>query len=134
MPRSAPSSTSIAWVAYNAKLKTANLLIDQLDLSYLGDHAETGEKIVRKLRAGMMPPKGMPQPDPAVREGLIVWMENELDRGAAAHLPAPGLHRLNRTEYSNAIRDLLGLEVDASKFLPADDSTHELRATSRAPR
>ena len=54
----------------------------------------------------------------------IRWMENELDRSAKTHLPAPGLHRLNRTEYSNAIRDLLALEVDASKFLPTDDSTH----------
>ena len=52
------------------------------------------------------------------------WMENELDRSAETHLPAPGLHRLNRTEYANAIRDLLALEVDASKFLPTDDSTH----------
>ena len=57
-------------------------------------------------------------------ESLIRWMENELDRSAKTHLPAPGLHRLNRTEYSNAIRDLLALEVDASKFLPTDDSTH----------
>src|SRR6266478_1557282 len=109
---------------HNARLKTANLLLDQLDLSHLGDHAEIGEKVVRKLRAGMMPPTGMPQPDAAVREALIAWMENELDRSAATHLPPPGLHRLNRTEYTNAIRDVLGLEVDATKFLPPDDSTH----------
>ena len=108
---------------HNAKLKTANLLLDQLDLPHLGDHAQIGEKVVRKLRAGMMPPTGMPQPDPARREALIAWMENELDRSAVTHLPAPGLHRLNRTEYANAIRDVLRLEVDATKFLPADDST-----------
>jgi len=111
-------------VCHNAKLKTANLLLDQLDLAHLGDHAEIGEKVVRKLRAGMMPPAGMPRPDPAVLDALIVWMENELDRSAVTYLPAPGLHRLNRTEYTNAIRDALGLEVDATKFLPADDSTH----------
>jgi cytochrome c5 len=109
---------------HNAKLKTANLLLDQLDLTHLADHAETGEKIVRKLRAGMMPPTGMPQPDAATRDALITWMESELDRGAVTHLPAPGLHRMNRTEYTNAVRDVLGLEVDAAKFLPPDDSTH----------
>src|SRR5881396_595435 len=101
-------------VCHNTKLKTANLLLDQLDLAHLGDHAEIGEKVVRKLRAGMMPPTGMPRPDPPTRESLIRWMENELDRSAVTHLPPPGLHRLNRTEYANAIRDLLGLEVDAT--------------------
>ena len=109
---------------HNAKLKTANLLLDQLDLTHLGDHAEVGEKVVRKLHAGMMPPKGMKRPDPATLDSLVLWMENELDRGATNHLPAPGLHRLNRTEYANAIRDLLALEVDPTKFLPSDDSTH----------
>ena len=109
---------------HNAKLKTANLLLDQLDLAHLGSHAEIGEKVVRKLRAGMMPPTGMPQPDPATRDALISFMEKELDHGASSYLPAPGLHRLNRTEYTNAIRDVLGLEVDATKFLPPDDSTH----------
>ncbi len=111
-------------VCHNAKLKTANLLLDQLDLTHVGAHAEIGEKVVRKLRAGMMPPTGMPQPDPATREALISFLEKELDRGATTYLPPPGLHRLNRTEYTNAIRDVLGLEVDASKFLPPDDSTH----------
>jgi mono/diheme cytochrome c family protein len=109
---------------HNEKLKTANLLLDKLDLASLGDHTEVAEKIVRKLRAGMMPPSGMPRPDPATREALIVWLEQELDRRAVTHLPPPGLHRLNRTEYANAIRDLLGLEVDATKFLPSDDSTY----------
>jgi hypothetical protein len=108
---------------HNAKLKTANLLLDQLDLGHLGSHAEIGEKIVRKLRAGMMPPTGLPQPDSATRDGLISWMENQLDRSAVTYLPPPGLHRMNRTEYTNAIRDVLGLQVDASKFFPPDDST-----------
>src|SRR5712691_6227244 len=108
---------------HNAKLKTANLLLDQLDLAHLRDHAEIGEKVVRKLRAGMMPPTGMRRPDPATLESMIRWMENELDRGAVMHLPPPGLHRLNRTEYTNAIRDVLALDVDATKFLPGDDST-----------
>ncbi len=108
---------------HNARTKTANLLLDQLDLTKLGQHADIGELLVRKLRAGMMPPTGMPRPDAAAMDGLITWMEGELDRSSTAHLPAPGLHRLNRTEYTNAIRDVLALEVDATKFLPADDST-----------
>jgi mono/diheme cytochrome c family protein len=109
---------------HNQRLKTAGLLLDQLDPAHIHDHAETWEKVVRKLRAGMMPPAGMRRPDPPVLESMITFAENELDRGAAINLIPPGLHRLNRTEYTNAIRDLLGLDVDATKFLPADDSTH----------
>lgn len=110
-------------VCHNTRLKTANLELDKLDLAHLGDHAEIGEKIVRKLRAGMMPPTGMPRPSSAAQEALISWMENELDRSAVTYVPPPGLHRLNRAEYTNAIRDVLGLKVDATKFLPPDDST-----------
>jgi cytochrome c5 len=109
---------------HNSKLKTANLELDKLDLAHLSDHAEIGEKVIRKLRAGMMPPARMPRPDLPTVEALITWMENELDRSAVTYLPPPGLHRLNRTEYTNAIRDVLGLQVDATKFLPPDDSTH----------
>jgi len=109
---------------HNAKLMTANLALDKLDLGHLGEHAEIGEKVVRKLRAGMMPPTGMPRPDRATLEAFVASLENELDRSAVTYLPAPGLHRLNRTEYTNAIRDVLALDVDATKFLPPDDSTH----------
>jgi mono/diheme cytochrome c family protein len=109
---------------HNSRAKTANLLLDQLDLDHLSANAQIGEKVVRKLRAGLMPPTNMRRPDPASTEALIRWMENELDRNAVTYLPAPGLHRLNRTEYANAVRDVLGLEVDATKFLPSDDSTH----------
>jgi len=108
---------------HNARTKVANLMLDQLDLTHLSEHADIGELVVRKLRAGMMPPTGMPRPDAATMNSLITWMEGELDRGATAHLPAPGLHRMNRAEYTNAIRDVLALEVDATKFLPPDDST-----------
>src|SRR5947207_1590268 len=69
---------------HNERLKTANLLLDKLDLARLGDHAAEAEKVVRKLRAGMMPPGGMPRPDPAAREALIGWLEKELDRNALA--------------------------------------------------
>jgi hypothetical protein len=108
---------------HNARLKTAGLLLDQLDLEHLGSHPDIGEKVVRKLRAGLMPPTNNRRPDPATMDSLIRGLETSLDRAASPHLPPPGLHRLNRTEYTNAIRDLLGLDVDASKFLPPDDST-----------
>src|SRR4051812_45816684 len=107
---------------HNDKLKTGTLSLEKMDFAHFADDAELGEKIVRKLRAGMMPPTNMPRPDTATREALIRWMEGELDRASVTHLPAPGLHRLNRTEYANVIRDLLGLQVDPTKFLPSDDS------------
>jgi len=115
---------------HNEKSKAAGLeaarklTLDQLDLMHVGDQADVWEKIVRKLRAGMMPPSGARRPDAATREALVTWLESELDRNAVTHLPPPGLHRLNRTEYANVIRDLLAFEVDAAKFLPSDDSTH----------
>jgi mono/diheme cytochrome c family protein len=109
---------------HNGRTKAGGLLLDELDLAQLGAHPDVGEKVVRKLRAGLMPPTGARRPDPATLESLIGWMEAELDRNATMHLPAPGLHRLNRTEYANAIRDLLALDVDTTKFLPTDDSTH----------
>src|SRR5262245_31287902 len=77
---------------HNERLKTGNLMLDKLDLTHLGDQAEIGEKVVRKLRAGMMPPINARRPDPAALDALVVWLENELDRNAVTHLPAPGLH------------------------------------------
>jgi mono/diheme cytochrome c family protein len=100
------------------------LTFDSLDTAHVRDHAEEWEKIVRKLRAGMMPPSGMRRPDAATLESMIGWLESELDRNTAVKLPPPGLHRLNRTEYTNVIRDLLAIDIDATKFLPSDDSTH----------
>jgi hypothetical protein len=108
---------------HNQKLKTAGLLLDQLDVAKVSEHPDVWEKVVRKLRAGMMPPAGMPRPAPEVYESMIAWLEGELDRSAVPNFPPPGLHRLNRSEYSNAIRDLLALEIDPAKFLPSDDST-----------
>ena len=109
---------------HNARVKSGGLMLDSLDLSRLWDHAEIAEKVVLKLRAGMMPPPRMPRPDRATLDGLIGWMESELDRHAAPNLAAPGIHRLNRTEYQNVVRDLIGLKIDAAKFLPSDNSTH----------
>jgi len=110
---------------HNEKLKTAGLMLDKLDLAHPGQEPETWEKVVRKLRAGMMPPAGMPRPNRAMLDSWTAKLETELDRAAAAK-PNPGstgLHRLNRTEYTNAIRDLLALDVDEATVLPADDSS-----------
>jgi len=111
---------------HNQKLKTGGLMLDKLDLARVSDSAETWEKVVRKLRAGMMPPLGLPRPTAAAYEALTVAIENELDRAAAGklHLPAPGVHRANRTEYGNAIHDLLALDIDPAAYLPADDSSY----------
>jgi hypothetical protein len=109
---------------HNERVKTANLSLQGLDLATVGDHPELWEKVVRKLRAGVMPPPDVPRPGLAEYEGLRNWLEAELDRNGAGRLN-PGavvLHRLNRTEYANAVRDLLDLEVDVTTLLPPDDS------------
>ncbi|HEY2842924.1 MAG TPA: DUF1592 domain-containing protein, partial [Bryobacteraceae bacterium] len=94
-----------------------------LDTAHVEKNPEEWERVVRKIRAGMMPPSGAPRPDPAAYESMTAWLEGELDRHAVTHLPPPGVHRMNRAEYANAIRDLLALEIDPSKYLPSDDST-----------
>ena len=97
--------------------------LETLDAANIGAHAEDWEKVVAKLRGGMMPPAGRPRPDAATYEAVSAWLEGELDRAAAAD-PNPGrttVHRLNRVEYSNAVRDLLGLTVDPEALLPPDD-------------
>ena len=108
---------------HNEDDRVANLTIDKLDPAHVSQDAQTWEKVVRKLRAGMMPPSGNPRPDRAATMALVGWLENELDKSAVAYMPPPGLHRLNRTEYANVIRDLLDLEIDPGKYLPTDDST-----------
>src|SRR5206468_35062 len=97
---------------------------DRLDIADVSRDAETWERVVRKLRAGMMPPSGVRRPDGLTYKGLIAWLENELDRDAVTYTPSPGLHRLNRTEYANVLKDLLDLDIDPAKYLPSDDSTH----------
>ena len=108
---------------HSTRLKSGGVALDGGDLSDIAINPAGWERSVRKIRAGMMPPAGSPRLDPAVRELLAAGLEAELDRHAVVQLPPPGLHRLNRSEYQNAIRDLLALEVDAAKFLPTDDST-----------
>ena len=111
---------------HNQRLKTAGLTLDKLDPSNVAAQPESWEKVVRKLRAGMMPPSGLPRPAAADYVALTVSLENDLDRAAAAKpkLARPSVHRMNRTEYGNAIRELLGLDIDVSAYLPADDTSY----------
>jgi len=101
-----------------------DVVLDRADLSHVADDPALWERVVRKLRNGSMPPEGSPRPDRTTHDALLGFIESRLDR-AAAERPNPGrpaVHRLNRAEYANAIRDLLALEVDAAALLPPDDS------------
>ncbi len=109
---------------HNQRLRTAGLALDTMDPARVGDHPAAWEKVVRKLRTGSMPPAGRRRPDPAAYETVASALENALDLAAAA-APNPGrttVHRLNRREYENAVRDLLALDVDADALLPADNA------------
>jgi Protein of unknown function (DUF1592)/Protein of unknown function (DUF1588)/Protein of unknown function (DUF1587)/Protein of unknown function (DUF1585)/Protein of unknown function (DUF1595)/Planctomycete cytochrome C len=111
---------------HNDKLRTGGLSLTKFDPVHPQQNAEVAEKVIHKLRAGMMPPPGMPRPDPDALKIFIAGLERRIDAAAAVH-PNPGtpaLHRLNRTEYANSVRDLLHLDIDAKALLPADDLSH----------
>src|SRR6187399_2514315 len=110
---------------HSDRLKTAGLSLQDADPSAGVLDGQLWEKVLRKLHGGMMPPQGMPRPDAATLDTFVASLEGTLDRQASVaatpgHKPP---HRLNRTEYGNAIRDLLDLNVDASNLLPADDES-----------
>ena len=110
---------------HNDRTKTGELTLEHADLANVPKSAELWEKVIRKVRAGQMPPAGMPKPDAATLDGFVSYLETAIDREAAAH-PRPGrtgLHRLNRAEYANAIRDLLALAIDSTALLPPDDES-----------
>jgi hypothetical protein len=109
---------------HNQRLKTGGLTLDTMDLSQVAANAETWEKVIHKLRAHTMPPAGMPRPDAATYGGMAGWLESQIDQAAAPYAGRPILHRMNRAEYANAIRDLLALDIDAASLLPADDSAY----------
>jgi mono/diheme cytochrome c family protein len=112
---------------HNERLKTAGLTLDKMDVERIGDGAEVWEKVARKFRTQEMPPPGRPRPDQATYGAIASFLEKALDDTAAAK-PNPGsvaVHRLNRAEYANAVRDLLGLEVDAQSLLAADEPDHQ---------
>jgi mono/diheme cytochrome c family protein len=112
---------------HNSRTRTGGLALDTADVARVAADAVTWEKVVRKVRARMMPPPGMPRPDEATYDALAAHLEGALDRAAAAR-PNPGrtetFRRLTRVEYRNAIRDILALDVDVSSLLPKDDASH----------
>ena len=132
--RSSSASASHALITkyciscHNERLRTGGLALDRLDSSNPGEHAQVWEAVVEKLRAGSMPPPGRPRPEPAAYAEAAAELERALDRAWAAN-PDPGrigaVHRLNRTEYTNAIRDLFGLDpksLDVASQLPGDET------------
>lgn len=112
---------------HNGALQTADLELDSVDVNDVSANPAVWERVVRKLRAGSMPPLPRPRPDATTYAGFIEWLETELD-AVAANAPNPGrteaFHRLNRAEYHNVVRDLLGLDVDVAELLPADGGSY----------
>jgi hypothetical protein len=112
---------------HNDRLQTGSLSLEHSDVSRPDAQPEIWEKVIRKLRTGVMPPPNMLQPPQADRLAMSAWLENSIDAAWVAK-PNPGrtetLRRLNRTEYQNAIRDILALDIDAGSLLPADESGH----------
>ena len=112
---------------HNAKLRTAGLLLDTANIELIRENPDLWEKVARKFRTGEMPPAGRPRPDPAAYRAVTLELESALD-AAAVNRPNPGrvpVHRLNRAEYTNAIRDLLDLKIDGKSLLAADDSDQD---------
>ena len=114
---------------HNQRLKTGGVVLEGIDLSNISERADLWERVLKKLRMGLMPPAGRPRPDQATYDALSSWIEGEIDSAASAR-PNPGrtaaFHRLNRTEYSNVIRDLLELDIDVTSMFPAEPSTFGL--------
>ncbi|HEY2980398.1 MAG TPA: DUF1592 domain-containing protein [Anaerolineales bacterium] len=111
---------------HNEKLRTAELVLSKMDVEDVSAGAAVWEKVLVKLRTGAMPPAGMPRPDQAMYDSFAAYLETALDRAAAAS-PNPGrpaIHRLNRAEYANAIRDLLAIDIDSESLLPQDDASY----------
>jgi len=110
---------------HNQKLRTAGLALDALDVTHPGANADTWEHAIVRLRAGSMPPPGMPRPDAATYKDVAVWLENEIDKAWVANPNpgrAPAVQRMNRAEYNNAIRDLFALDFDVKPLLPGDET------------
>jgi hypothetical protein len=118
--------TKTCYACHNEKLKSGNFSWANVDLAHPDRSAQSLEKAVNILHAGMMPPPGIPRPEVATMKAFVTSLETGIDRAAAVHpnAGAPALHRLNRTEYHNSIRDLLGIDVDVASLLPADDMSH----------
>jgi len=127
--------TKYCVACHNQKLKTANLVLESADAEHVSNSAETWEKVIVKLRSRSMPPPGIRRPDNATYDAVADWLETELDRAAATRVN-PGrtasLHRLNRTEYANAVRDLIAVDVDAQAMLPPDEQAYGFDTNAEA--
>ena len=111
---------------HNDRTKAGQMSLQSFDAAKLEEHGELTEKMIRKIRSGMMPPAGARRPEQAVLAGLVTAFESRMDRHAALN-PNPGsrpFQRLNRAEYANAVRDLLHLDLDVSTYLPPDTISH----------
>ena len=117
--------TRYCYTCHNEKVKSGGLALTTLDISAPAKHSEAWERVVRKLETGAMPPAGRPRPDKATADSLVRYLETDLDRAALANPNpgSPGLQRLNRAEYKNAIRDLLALDIDVTAMLPPDTAS-----------
>jgi hypothetical protein len=130
-PQASPAARSVldqyCVGCHNDKANIGGLALNNIDVARPADHPEVWEKVIRKLRGRMMPPPGRPRPDERTYDAVVSELETSLDRAAAAN-PNPGrpetFRRLNRTEYQNAIRDLLALDVDVTSLLPKDDANY----------
>src|ERR1700682_3088314 len=126
-PAAAPEKALLARYCvscHSEQAKTGGIVLENVNLARPGENAKLLEKVLRKVQTGEMPPRGLPRPEPAVAKAFTASLEAALDRAAATN-PNPGrpaIHRLNRIEYSNAIRDLLALDVNPGSSLPPDDS------------
>jgi hypothetical protein len=111
---------------HSPELKSGNLSLTDLDLQHPDQNIDVAEKVIRKVGVAMMPPPGKPRPDPAVLKLFVSSLASDVDTAAALHpvVINPSLHRLNRTEYANSVRDLLSVDVDAEKLLPPDALSH----------
>ena len=110
---------------HNERVATGGLGLDQLSIEHVGEHPETWEKVVAKLRAGQMPPAGMPRPDRPALDAFVAYLETELDRAARAIPSWQGCSPPPQsTWYANAIRDLLAIEIDGDALLPIDETQH----------
>ncbi len=111
---------------HNQRLKTGNLALDGSELTDIPATAETWEKVARKVRAGQMPPAGAPRPAQADLVSLAAHVESAIDKAAATRpqLRGPAIHRLNRAEYGNAVRDLFAVPLDVAAMLPPDEEAY----------
>src|SRR5438132_11398666 len=127
---SAPQSVLDTYciTCHNQRLRTGGLALEGLDVTTPGANAETWERVIAKLRAGSMPPPGRPRPDAATYRSVASWLENEIDRATAlkpVRARTIAVHRLNRAEYNNAIRDLFSFDpasFDVKPLLPGDET------------